>query len=85
MTRAEFQQARKSLGLSDADLARMIISLGQILNMTVVGQGIETEAQLQFLLEQGCQIGQGYLFSRPLSAATFEALLLNALELSENS
>lgn len=69
----------------DADLARMIISLGQILNMTVVGEGIETEAQLQFLLEQGCQIGQGYLFSRPLSAAAFEALLLNALELSENS
>lgn len=59
----------------DADLARMIISLGIILDMTVVGEGIETEAQLQFLLEQGCHIGQGYMFSRPVNADVFMTLL----------
>lgn len=63
----------------DADLARMIISLGRILGMEVVGEGIETEAQLNFLYEQGCHIGQGYLFSRPVNGATFAAILERGL------
>lgn len=63
----------------DADLARMIISLGKILNMTIVAEGIETAEQLHFLREQGCHIGQGYLFSRPVGAADFARLLRDGL------
>jgi len=63
----------------DADLARMIISLGRILGMEVVGEGIETEEQLQFLLQQGCRIGQGYLFSRAVNASVFGAMLERGL------
>ncbi|MDR3410652.1 MAG: EAL domain-containing protein [Formivibrio sp.] len=63
----------------DADLARMIISLGRILGMEVVGEGIENEEQLQFLQLHGCHIGQGYLFSRPVSAVTFGAILERGL------
>lgn len=59
----------------DADLTRMIISMGHILEMSVVAEGVETEEQRQFLLDHGCLIGQGYLFSRPISATVFGALL----------
>ncbi len=59
----------------DADLARMIIGLGKILDMTIVAEGIETQEQLDFLRQHGCDLGQGYWFSRPVDAATFARLL----------
>lgn len=59
----------------DADLARMIISMGHILGMTIVAEGIETEDQLAFLREQGCHIGQGSFLGRPVNAAAFSAFL----------
>jgi len=37
--------------------------------MTTIDEGVETPAQLQWLVEHGCNIGQGYLFSHPLPAA----------------
>jgi diguanylate cyclase (GGDEF)-like protein/PAS domain S-box-containing protein len=45
-------------------LLETIVSLGQKLNMIVLAEGIETEAQLHRLRELGCELGQGYLFSR---------------------
>jgi EAL domain-containing protein (putative c-di-GMP-specific phosphodiesterase class I) len=45
-------------------LLETIVSLGQKLNMIVLAEGIETERQLQRLRELGCELGQGYLFSR---------------------
>lgn len=63
----------------DADLTRMTINLGRILGMTIVAEGIETEAQLEFLREQGCHIGQGFLFSRPVNASTFDLILERGL------
>lgn len=59
---------RVSAEQQDADLARMIISLGKILDMTIVAEGVETVEQLQFLREHGCDIGQGFLFSRLVCA-----------------
>jgi diguanylate cyclase (GGDEF)-like protein len=47
-------------------LLETIVSLGQKLNMTVLAEGIETEPQLQRLRELGCDLGQGYLFSRAI-------------------
>jgi diguanylate cyclase (GGDEF)-like protein/PAS domain S-box-containing protein len=52
---------------------RAIIGLGRGLGLRVVAEGVETEAQLAALREEGCDEVQGYLFSRPLEAAAFEA------------
>jgi diguanylate cyclase (GGDEF)-like protein len=53
-----------------------VIRLAEGLGIRTIGEGIETEEQLSFLVEQGCALGQGYLFSRALPAADASALLL---------
>jgi diguanylate cyclase (GGDEF)-like protein/PAS domain S-box-containing protein len=53
---------------NDAAIASAIIVLAHTMGLKVVGEGIETEAQLRFLKDGGCDMGQGYLFSRPLPA-----------------
>ncbi|QIZ83159.1 EAL domain-containing protein [Bermanella marisrubri] len=45
------------------------------LGMKVIAEGIETEQQKQLLINSGCDFGQGYLFSKPVSAEEFEKLL----------
>ncbi|MBW4485960.1 MAG: EAL domain-containing protein [Tildeniella torsiva UHER 1998/13D] len=54
-----------------------IISLGDQLGLTVVAEGIETRQQLKQLQHLGCQLGQGYLFSQPLSTDAIETDHLN--------
>ncbi len=46
-----------------------IIMLSRALNLDVTGEGIETLQQLNALTKLGCHVGQGYLFSKPLSAS----------------
>lgn len=53
----------------------MILSMANTLNMTIVGEGIETEEQAAFLTNRNCDIGQGFLYSPPVSAAEFEEML----------
>lgn len=48
-----------------------IIALGHSLGVELVAEGIETEAAMHYLRERGCQLGQGYYFSRPMPAAEF--------------
>lgn len=60
---------------ADAAVVRTIIALANSLGLTVVAEGVETEAQRQFLAGHGCPIYQGYLFSKPVEAARFERLL----------
>jgi EAL domain-containing protein (putative c-di-GMP-specific phosphodiesterase class I)/uncharacterized membrane protein YhdT len=57
----------------DAAIARTIIGLGESLGLSVIAEGVEHEAQRRFLVEAGCTLFQGYLFSRPLPVAAFEA------------
>ena len=54
-----------------------IIALGDQLELTVVAEGIETRQQLEQLQRLGCQLGQGYLSSQPLSADAIETHHLN--------
>ena len=56
-------------------IVRTILLLGQNLNMEVVAEGIETDRQLELLRMLGCRYGQGFLFSKPVDAATAEELL----------
>jgi EAL domain-containing protein (putative c-di-GMP-specific phosphodiesterase class I) len=53
-------------GDREAAFVRTIVSLAKSLEVEVVAEGIEEPAQLQYLRTVGCDIGQGYLFSRPL-------------------
>jgi diguanylate cyclase (GGDEF)-like protein/PAS domain S-box-containing protein len=59
----------------DSALARGILTLGQTLGLETVAEGIETAEQLAALRALGCQLGQGYLFARPLGPAAVDALL----------
>ncbi|MBY0488536.1 MAG: EAL domain-containing protein [Gemmatimonadaceae bacterium] len=56
-------------------LASAIVALGETLRMNTVAEGIETEAQRAHLISLGCELGQGYLFSRPVDAEDFWELL----------
>jgi EAL domain-containing protein (putative c-di-GMP-specific phosphodiesterase class I) len=53
----------------DAALVKTIVGLGEALGIDIVAEGIELKEQADMLLECGCTIGQGYLFSRPRPAA----------------
>ena len=60
---------------SDRAVANAIISLGQKLNLRVIAEGVETEAQAACLRDINCDEMQGYLFSKPLPASEIEELL----------
>lgn len=60
---------------SDAAIARSVIELGHSLGLTVIAEGVETQAQLHLLGSYGCEEFQGYLYSRPMPAAEVRAML----------
>jgi diguanylate cyclase (GGDEF)-like protein len=57
---------------SDGAVASAILSLGKSLNLIVTAEGIERSGQLEWLRARGCDEGQGFLLSRPLSARDLE-------------
>lgn len=56
---------------NDAAIARAIIALGTSLSLELLAEGIEDPAQRDFLLDAGCELGQGYLFAKPLPVEDF--------------
>ena len=60
---------------NDAAIVQTIITMGHILGMNVIAEGVETAEQLAFLKQHQCRSFQGYFFSRPVPIAEFEKLL----------
>jgi len=60
---------------NDATIVRTIIDMGHSLGMLVVAEGVETEAQMQFLRSTGCDQAQGRLFGEPCSIDDLSQLL----------
>ena len=48
------------------ELVKKIVQMAKILNLTVVAEGIETEAERDLATSAGCNLGQGFLYARPL-------------------
>lgn len=66
---------------NDAAIAKMVIVLSESLALTVIAEGVETEAHRDFLASQGCLAYQGYFFSLPLPLLEFEAFVKKAKKL----
>ena len=62
-------------GGGGASIVRAIIAMGRSLGLTVLAEGVETEAQMDFLRAEGCQEAQGFFFSLPVPADEFAELL----------
>ena len=58
---------------NDAIMVKTIISMGHNLGIEVIAEGVETSGQLDFLVDAGCDVMQGYLFGRPVQPSEFAA------------
>jgi EAL domain-containing protein (putative c-di-GMP-specific phosphodiesterase class I) len=61
---------------NDAAIAKMVISLAESMGLGVIAEGVEIQAQADFLAAHACHAYQGYLFSRPVPLKDFEILVL---------
>jgi diguanylate cyclase (GGDEF)-like protein len=66
----------------DLAIARAVIAMAHGLRLSVVAEGVETEGQLALLADLGCDLAQGWLFSRAVPAAEFAALLAKSRAIS---
>jgi len=60
---------------NDAAIAKMVVALAESLGLAVIAEGVEMQAQADFLAHLGCHAYQGYLFSKPLPLDDFEAFV----------
>ena len=60
---------------NDAAIAQTIVTLAHSMGLAVIAEGVETEAQREFLDHSGCRAFQGYLFSKPVPVKDFEQLV----------
>jgi diguanylate cyclase (GGDEF)-like protein/PAS domain S-box-containing protein len=62
---------------SDSNLIRGIINMARELGIVVIAEGVEKESQYDFLVENGCDLAQGYFFSKPVKAEQVFSKLVN--------
>ncbi|HEY9753135.1 MAG TPA: EAL domain-containing protein, partial [Coleofasciculaceae cyanobacterium] len=60
---------------NDAAISKAVIAMARSLNLTVVAEGVETQAQFDFLLQHGCHVMQGFLFSDAVPPEVFTHML----------
>ncbi len=63
-------------------LVEMVLEIARFLQVPVIAEGVETETQLKLLKERGCEIIQGYYFSKPVPPEEFEQFIIK--EISKN-
>ncbi|QPK06218.1 GGDEF and EAL domain-containing protein [Vibrio kanaloae] len=61
----------------DSEIVRSIVQIAKKLDLKVIIEGIESEVQEQFIIDEGCDIGQGYLYGKPMPSKEFEHSLIN--------
>lgn len=62
----------------DAAIAKAIVALAQSLNLEIIAEGVETLAQKEFLVHNGCENIQGYLYSKPITSEMMENIFLTS-------
>ena len=67
--------SRIDTDLATLEIVRVIVMLAHGLRLKVVAEGVETQAQLDLLKDIGCELAQGYFYSKPVAAETIEQLL----------
>ena len=60
-------------------IVNAVIAMGRDLGLKLVAEGVETQAHRDYLGDRGCQVGQGWLFARPLPPDDFRAWMLARL------
>ncbi len=68
---------------NDRAIIRAILAMAEELQLDVVAEGVETEAQKAFLLENGCHFGQGYLVAKPMPAGELEGFIRGSAEAAD--
>ncbi len=63
--------------INNTIIINSVITLGKSLGLRIIAEGIETKEQLQFLIDRGCELGQGYFLSKPLSVEIINEVILN--------
>ena len=76
---------RLNQGDENVEIVKTIVMLAGNLGMQVIAEGVETAEQLQHLKLLKCQYGQGYLFSKPLTASDADVFLMNGRQLQQNN
>ena len=66
---------------TDMRLIKLILDIARYLRLKVVAEGVETEGQMRLLKDAGCDLVQGYYFSRPLPAEEFENLIIKEMSI----
>ena len=69
---------------TDRRLVNLILDIARYLKASVVAEGVETEGQLEILRREGCDLVQGYYFSRPLPPEEFETLIERELAIERS-